>query len=436
MIELQQNVKNSQNYQSQFAFKTKEACKKLNIRKSTNSKICFCGYKAFILDSGGHSFCLQGLMKNISRSVELTERSVKAHSEAAALKYVKDLKEELIAINNLPKSQQPLFLAIPALIEVPLNVLSDRVAGRRQHNKLTPFNIKDNKEGILDYLKYLSKEHDSWELSHIDRMNIGMGHTHEVIREINKAIENGMEVYIPAGHPEEHYIKGMCVNKGLKPELYHYIATGNDRGNSVQSVIDEVRKNNYYNFNLLALSNAKSVGINNAKGNRHIFSAYDDCVSLYTKGTFNLSPVRLKEKITGYSFVDEKVPIIAFDEFKEARSIEKFVGLKVEEVLASDSEHVRLKNINAKSSKTPEEKRFIESVSNKLFRVKDIYNGSIDPVKQKLKGEYVDYTSTYYFKRNFAGKIIFPQCNCDGTDRPSVHSMWGTCLGVMMLQMK
>ena len=50
-------------------------------------------------------------------------------------------------------------------------------------------------------------------------------------------------------------------SKGLKPELYHYIATGKDMNNSVAGMRQEIIDKNWYTFNLLSLSEARIVGL-------------------------------------------------------------------------------------------------------------------------------------------------------------------------------
>ena len=61
----------------------------------------------------------------------------------------------------------------------------------------------------------------------------GIEHTYGVIQAINAIIKKGNSVYVPSGHPNDLTLKWMAAQKGLKPELYHYIATGKDMNNSV-----------------------------------------------------------------------------------------------------------------------------------------------------------------------------------------------------------
>ena len=47
------------------------------------------------------------------------------------------------------------------------------------------------------------------------------------------------------------------------------------------------------------------------------------------------------------------------------------------------------------------------------------------------KGEYVDKTLTLFFDENDEDKIIFKKCDCEGSGRPSVLSVWGSCYATL-----
>ena len=54
----------------------------------------------------------------------------------------------------------------------------------------------------------------------------------------------------------------MADQRGVKPELYHYIATGQDTNNTITNIINEIKEKNWYSVNLLGFSDARVVGMN------------------------------------------------------------------------------------------------------------------------------------------------------------------------------
>jgi len=47
-----------------------------------------------------------------------------------------------------------------------------------------------------------------------------------------------------------------------------------------------------------------------------------------------------------------------------------------------------------------------------------------------LQGRYVDKSLKLFFDKNMYGEVVFPKCNCEGSEKPSVLSMWGSCFSV------
>jgi hypothetical protein len=130
----------------------------------------------------------------------------------------------------------------------------EKITGKNLN--LTPQNIKANKQHTLLFLKRIYENPDQYRefINYMDPLKQGIEYTYGVIREINKLADNSHFVYIPAGHPHNETLKWMCGQRGLKPELYHYIATGKDKEGVVNKIYNEIKNNGWYDFNLLGLS--------------------------------------------------------------------------------------------------------------------------------------------------------------------------------------
>ena len=69
--------------------------------------------------------------------------------------------------------------------------------------------------------------------------------------------------------------------------------------------------------------------------------------------------------------------------------------------------------------------------ADKLYPVEEIFTDKeIEDKKIKLQGDYVDKSLKLFFRVNDANEVIFPKCDCEGTKKPSVLSMWGSCFSV------
>lgn len=392
----------------------------------------FTGYKIDILDAGQHMVDLKSFAKAVIDDIKIQTINVETNPKNYLVKQMNSLKQCLIEINSRSKSKKPDYVAIPGSFKVPLLNLNDRINTIcRKDIQFTPENIKSKKEDLMELLQIISKnphQHEE-QISHMDSLKQGAEHVFGVIQEINKAIKNGIKVYIPSSHPQMENILWLAKDRGLKPELYHYLATGEDVNGSVSSIWTELKDKNWYNFNLLTLSDAKSVNLQDINGNSHLYSAYDSCISEGARGVYNFFPIRKKEKLIGFSFLDEKTvhyPIKDYARKDYVSNLIKFVGLPLDKVLASPIEHEKFLgylrgNIKYKA----------DDFINKIFNVDKIFSPTeMYEKKIRLKGDYVDSSLNLFFRKNKDGNVIFPNCDGEQSGRPSVVPMTGSCFSI------
>ncbi len=396
------------------------------------SYINFKGYRVYILDGGHHASDMYNFAKTVLKPDNTTIlKKVDTVSGSESIKDLKNLKE---SIQTLLKSGEKIanqYIAIPALATVGLLNLQDRLkAVMDVETELTPENIKANKPLLLQLLKKMCNSPDTYkeELGYMDSCNQHMEEIYPVIEGINELINKDARVFIPAGHPFDQSLKYLAKKHNLKPELYYYIATGQDVNGKVHEMKKFIKDNNWYDFNLLTLSNANIITIRDKSwGKDYIFAGYDTCITDSARGVYNLSPVRENGKLTGYSFRNTNVVEYPYEEFPnndEVANITKFVGKQAKDVLASEKE---IRNF-AEYLKTGKSKL---PVADKLYPVYSVYSKKeIEAEKIRLRGDYVDKTKKLFFRENANQEIIFPQCDCEGSGKPSVKSMWGTCFAV------
>lgn len=388
-----------------------------------------------LIDSGNHRKNIHHLLKALTDEARISTVEVKLVDKAKdnpKLEAQKDLKDLDIKLKEINNSQtKPEYILIPALSTVPLLNLSDRIRSVLGIDvRLTPENIKENKEIVLNFLQRIAEDPQKYrgEINHMDTDNEGYENLFSVINEINKCVDSGVNVLVPAGHPHHTNLDYLFKTNKLKTEYYRYIATGDDINGSVNNLKNQCQKDNWYDFNLLSLSNAHSVGISKNDGTKFFHTAYDSCVTDYALGAFNFSPIRKNGKVEGYSFTDEKTIQYSKEEFNEASDIEKFVGLNINDVLANDPEHEALRNIVQQNHSADDIQNFIDANSNKLFKINKIFDEkAIQENKMEYLGKYIDVTLKYNFDTNDENKVLFQKCNVEGSQRPSLHSFWGTC---------
>ena len=388
--------------------------------------IQFKGSTVHIVDGGIHATNMKYFAKYLKNDLNTIIHPVEINPKDRYTKQLKSLEQQLVLLNKNSLNSCE-YVAIPALASVSLLNIQDQYNRITGSNEIfTPENVKEKKEKLLNFLQQIYNTPQKYRqyIDYMDPIHQGLEYVYGVIQEINKLIEKDLKVYIPSGHPDDATLKWMAEERGLKPELYHYIATGEDINNSIKSMKEDIRNKNWYNFNLLALSNANIIGIKDRSGEKdYIFAAYDSCVTDSARGTYNLSPVRDGNKVVGYSFSDESTNNYPYEEFpynEEVSNLLKFVGKNKQDVLANDQqvEHF-LSNYS------------MQQKSDLLYPVEKIFSmEKIQRDKINLQGKYVDSSLKLFFDENNDGKIIFKKCDCEGSGRPSILSVWGSCYAV------
>lgn len=396
--------------------------------KTGINQIPFLGYKVLLVDGGNHATNLFHFAKAISKDIDPVIKKVKTLSSNPNVKVLKDLEKvlkELPVHNNLYNR----YIAVPASSSVPLLNLQDQVNRVMNTNiTLTPENIKANKPLILDFLKKIYDNPSGYReyIGYMDPVNQGIEYTYGVIKQINNLINNyGAKVYLPAGHPFDQTMKWMAGQRNLKPELYNFIATGEDKTGVIRAMQEEIKNRNWYNFNLLTLSDARNITIKNKGWNKdYIFAGYDTCTTDGARGVYNFSPVRDdRKKLIGYSYTDTTTNEYPFEEFPandEVANLAEYVGLDADEVIANPKEIMQFRN-----------KIRNNELLHKLYPVEMIFS-DYDIIKNKLrlKGDFVDSSLKLFFRKNKENKIIFPYTDCEGSGKPSVLPMWGCCFAI------
>ena len=395
--------------------------------------ISFCGYPVYIVDGGNHATNMQHFANAISNNMDIAMFNVEVNPQDSNMKQLKSLEEKLKILNiEHPKFKNNEYVAVPALASVPLLNLQEQYNRIMNSNKIfTPENIKANKKNLLKFLKTIYENPNKYRqyVQYMDSKTQGIEYTYGVIQEINKAKANGAKIYIPSGHPQDTTLKWLAGQRGLKPELYNYIATGIDKDGSIKKLSQEIKNNNWYDFNLLSLSNASVVGVKGTTGAQdYMFAAYDSCVTDGARGVYNFSPIRKNEKLIGYSYTNTTTNEYPYDEFpanSEISNITEFVGKDIDEVVAKPKDIKIFKELARDNTN-------LDKIPNKLYPIEDIFSSQeIKNQKLRLQGDYVDKSLTLFFRENDNGKVIFPKCDCEGSGKPSVLSMWGSCFSVM-----
>jgi len=74
----------------------------------------------------------------------------------------------------------------------------------------------------------------------------------------------------------------------------------------------------------------------------------------------------------------------------------------------------------------------VSELPNKLYNLKEIFSEKeIDYGNLNLLGNFVNKTRELIFDVNNEEKILFQKNNCEGSQRPSVVSMWGPCFSTI-----
>ncbi|MCQ2738949.1 MAG: hypothetical protein MJ237_01840 [bacterium] len=340
-------------------------------------------------------------------------------------KQLRDIEETLKSLS--PSLRSGDYLVIPGLASVPILNLEDRiknVLGKKI--SLTANNLRSYKDVLLEFLKeiYNYKNYYSSEIRYLDKNGQNIEYTYGIIQEINNLKNRDVNIYLPAGHGADETIKWIAKRDGMSDKLYKYIATGKDTNGEISELFKYAKRNNYYNFNLLSLSNAHIVNIQGRNGSDYIFSAKDGFINDSARGVYNFSPVRNYDgKILGYSYHDENTVEYPFADFKANEQIAnlcKYVGLPKWKVVASYSENNDYKRYLRNGYST-------SSLPDKLYSIGDVYDTSeIQRRGLDNLGSLISKDGLI-FDTNNSDKIIFQKTNCEGSDKPSVMQMWGSC---------
>ncbi len=394
--------------------------------KKSRDKVAFEGYKFHLLDGGAHGNTMEhfarAIVGDVKDVVDVVYHKTATNRLYSGLKQMDALAANLhdLSQNNVLKPGD--FLAITGSAQVHLNQLAKEMG--LSEKSITPNNVKSYKKQIIDFFTECvpSKELDpnGQELSSVP----------DVINEINALVKKGVNVYLPAGHPIEAALKAKMGGKGLKDELYKYIYTRGKLGaEDVSSSISELKAANYYKFNLLALSDAHVVNVRDFSGKKdYVFAAYDNCVNDGERGVYNFYPVRDKKtkKVLGYSFTDKRTIHYPYNEFlanKEFENIARYVGLKSSDNIMLTHQEMLQRAYLVKCGE-----RVSTPPSHFLKRLNDVFSEkTIEDRKLNELGFFTTNDGNLFFAYNRDGEIYFPKADCEGSGRPSVLSMWGSC---------
>lgn len=388
-------------------------------------QISFMGLNIHIIDGGKHIDEMAQFIKNGTKNVEVKLHRSEQTEYWDLNKPLKNVLEQLREINKFGLTDKDSYVAIPVKITVPLQNLAEqykRVMGYYLH--LRPHSTKTCQQKIMDFLEVLYWDPEKYKkyIRYMDPNNQGIEYAYGIIQEINRL--NCKKVYVPAEHPQFETLNWLAEEKGEMPELTNYLATGYDKDSKVHNMLNYIKGQNWYDFNLLALAKAHVVNLKKADGfSDHIYSAYDMTVNDGARGVFNLSPVRENGRIVGYSYKDtttNEYPYADFPYHDEIKDIEKFVGRYVDDVVADDS----TTNDFKRALETNEDTR---RFSEKLFPVWKLFDeNKLNNEKIYDKGDFVDVSLKNYFRRNGNYEIIYPKADCENSGRPSVRAMWGS----------
>lgn len=399
-----------------------------NVSVVKPKQVNFMGYPVHIIDGGRHAVDLEHFAEAISKDMNIITHKVKKIVRKTSLVDVKSLYEQLKYINDNNVIGKDAYVAIPASVSVSLNNIREQfmdVMGGPVY--LKPERVKSEKGRLIEFLKKLYDNPNKYRknLDILDPEHQGLEYTYGVITEINKI--NCKNKYVPAEHAIYKTLKGMAEERNLKPELQHFIATGQDSYGHINNLRNEINSQGIYDFNLLGLSNAQVINLKGPNKGDYIYSGFDMSITDGERGVYNFSPVRENGKIVGYSFHDTTTKEYPFEEFpgnQEVSNIAKFVGLDGNEVIANDWEI-------AEFQKALRENQNLDRFANKIYPTHKVMSDTDRwNTKADIRGDFVDSTFQLFFRKNNEGKIIFPNCDCEGSGRPSVMSMWGSCFSI------
>ena len=384
--------------------------------------IVFTGYDVNIIDGGSHAIDMEHLAKALGDDFDVHLYQAETAKSAENYKPLRNIEYQLKLINDYKLTDEKSYIAIPVSMTVPIQNLAEqykRVTGDYIH--LKPNTLKTQKDRVLNFLKMLYENPKKYQkyIEYMDPQNQGLEYVYGIIQEINKL--KCKKVYVPVAPPYKETLNWLANEWGNKPELTNYLATGYDKDGKVRDMVNFIKEKEWYDFNLLALSNAKVVNMKELNGSDHLYSGYDLTINDGARGFYNLTPVRENGKLVGYSYVNPNVneyPLNEFPHSEKVADIIKYVGLSTDEVVANDEQTARFKQ-------ALKEGRVTSDFDNKLYPVWKLFNeNELRDQKIYEKGDFVDYKLQNYFRRNGDYKIIYPKGDSEKSGKPSVMGMW------------
>ncbi|MBQ2984288.1 MAG: hypothetical protein IJD57_05780 [Candidatus Gastranaerophilales bacterium] len=394
--------------------------------------LSFMGYKVHLIDGGKHADNMEHFANAISKDMEIERREISANPNFPSIKQLKDVREHLLMLEEKEDIEGE-YIAIPILANISLlNMEAQNKAMSSGGPNYTASTIKHQPANTWFYISELRDRYERYKdtvLKDSDPNGQGFEYLEDIRKSISYLTAKGAKVYIPSSQPHELALKWEAQQRGLTPELEHFIATGEDPDGKIRKIINELAKDKRYEFNILSFSDADIVGIKDAKDAQdYVFSGYDDCITRSERGVYNFTPVRKDGKIIGYSYTDKTTVQYPYEEFtdnEEIANISKFVGKNIKETSASSQQITKLKNRIAQNMST-------DDCADKLYPVKSLFTEEeIKEKKINLKGDWVDKTLTLFFRTNKENEVIYPKFDCEGSGKPSVAPMWGGGFSVM-----
>ena len=376
-----------------------------------------------IIDGGDHAVTMNSFASVILKDtgVKIKHYETELHPQYKGVKMLRGLKEKVD--NLVDEAKRGDYAAIPASAPVFVTNLEEGIReflGRLEF--LSPENLASKRKVLLTLIEGLSANKEREYPHYIDLDRQGYEHLPDLIKSINKLVDKGVNVYIPAGHPSEHIIKHIFRQTSETPYLYRFIAKGQDPEGKVKAVLENIRKTKQQRINLLGLSKAHFVTIEGLDKKDYIYGAYNSLVTDRARGVHNFSPVRDKSgKLLGYSYHDTKTPEFPYEKYggnEEVENIVKFTGLNIRDCLADSKAHQDFK----KGKINPD----------KIYSMNEVLS-QIEIKERKLDylGDYISADKQLVFDTNSKGEVLFQKTNCEGSERPSVVSMWGSCFSTL-----
>lgn len=380
-----------------------------------------------IIDGDDHAVTMKKFASSILKNVDvdIMMHETEMHPKYDGVKMIRGLKENVEELSK--KIRRGDFVAIPASASAYIQPLENciyRIFGRVE--SLTFENLDSKRKIISNLINHIATHKNSSEFYELDMDQQGYEHLPDLIKGMNNLVDKGANVYFPAGHPAEHAIKYQFKEMQDEAYLYRYIASGQnpkmDSEGKIIATIDFFKNNKYEKINLLGLSKAHCVTLEGLDKKDYIFGAYHSWVTDRARGVYNFSPVRDNAgRMLGYSFQDTTTPEWSYEDCEindRLSNLTKFVGLDIRDCLADEKAH----------------RAFLKGKidSNKIYDMRKILSErEIDGKKLNYLGNYINSDKNLVFDINSRDEVLFQKCNCEGSEKPSVVSMWGSCFATM-----